>query len=442
MRLVENLLFRYVLIGVPLLVFSGCLIYYTVNVPWLDDFEVGPLMLFRWLHAVDFQQKMALLWAPNNEHRVVTLKLLALVNYYVFGQMNIQWMIWQSHLYLIPLFALIWRIIPKENRLLYFIPIPFLYLNFQYYLSSFWMIAAVQHNLVIGFGAISMYLLGKSTTARRFAFALLFTLLASLSNSDGLFFIAIGALVLFLQYRFRDLLIWLGLLISVIFMFFWKYPSMSYHETGMAYFKLHPLESVQGFFVFMGGGFDFWYRDQTTFRLLETAFFGFILLGLVVWILVQFVAKQGLKEILVRWRTQTLTQAPVLFVFSMLVFCLMNAAAISILRSSFGEFVYLIGNYKIYPTLALVFVYLLVLLSWKPDSVRMGGVLIFSIVFWVASIRNSWSDVQERKQMLKRDYASIRAGGGGLGFTAEQQAKFGVDQVLTFFEANGNYHAD
>ena len=442
MRLVENLLFRYVLIGVPLLVFSGCLIYYTVNVPWLDDFEVGPLMLFRWLHVGDFQQKMALLWAPNNEHRVVTLKLLALVNYYVFGQMNIQWMIWQSHLYLIPLFALIWRIIPKENRLLYFIPIPLLYLNFQYYLSSFWMIAAVQHNLVIGFGAISMYLLGKSTTARRFTFALLFTLLASLSNSDGLFFIAIGALVLLLQYRFRDLLIWLGLLISVIFMFFWKYPSMSYHETGMAYFKLHPIASVQGFFVFMGGGFDFWYRDQTTFRLLETAFFGLILVGLVVWILAQFIAKQGLKEILVHWRTQTLTQAPVLFVFSMLVFCMMNAAAISILRSSFGEFVYLIGNYKIYPTLALVFVYLLVLLSWKPVSGRMGGVLIFSIVFWVASLWNSWADVQERKRMLKRDYASIRAGGGGLGFTAEQQAKFGVDKVLTFFEANGKYHAD
>jgi hypothetical protein len=120
----------------------------------------------------------------------------------------------------------------------------------------------------------------------------------------------------------------------------------------------------------------------------------------------------------------------------------MNAAAISILRSSFGEFVYLIGNYKIYPTLALVFVYLLVLLSWKPASARMGWVIVFIIVFWVASIGNSWGDVQERKQMLKRDYASIRAGGGGLGFTAEQQAKFGVDKVLTFFEANGNYHAD
>jgi hypothetical protein len=414
---------------------------YAVNIPWLDDFEVGPLMLFNWLHEADFQRKMALLWAPNNEHRVVTLKLLALVNYYVFGQMNIKWMIWQSHLYLIPLFGLIWRIIPKENRLLYFIPIPFLYLNFQYYLSSFWMIAAVQHNLVIGFGAISMYLLGKSNT-RRFAFALLFTLLACLSNSDGLFFIAIGALVLFLQYRFRELLIWLGLLISVIFMFFWKYPSMSYHETGMAYFKLHPLESVQGFFVFMGGGFDFWYREQSMLRLFETTLLGVILVGIIVWILAQYIAQQGFKEILVRWRAQTLTQAPMLFVFSMLVFCLMNAAAISILRSSFGEFVFLIGNYKIYPTLALVFVYLLVLLSWKPDSVRMGGVLIFSIVFWVASIGNSWGDVSRRKQMLLHDYASIRDGGIGLGFTAEQQSRFGVDKILKYFETKGIYDAD
>lgn len=441
MRLFESLLFRCVLIGVPLLVFVGCLISYAANVPWLDDFEVGPLMLFNWLHEVDFQRKMALLWAPNNEHRVVTLKLLTLVNYYVFGQMNIKWMIWESHLYLIPLFGLIWRIIPKENRLLYFIPIPFLYLNFQYFLSSFWMIAAVQHNLVIGFGATSMYLLGKLNT-RRFTFALFFTLLACLSNSDGLFFIAIGALVLFLQYRFKELLIWLGLLVSVIFMFFWKYPSMSYHETGMAYYRLHPLESVQGFFVFMGGGFDFWYREHSAFRLFETTLFGVVLVGIVVWILAQFIAQQGFKEILARWRSQTLTQGPMLFVFSMLVFCLMNAGAIGVLRSSFGAYVFLIGNYKIYPTLALVFVYLLVLLSGKILPARMGIVLIFSFTFWIFSIGNSWEDVKARKQMLLRDYASIRNGGVGLGFTAKQQSRFGVANVLKYFETKGMYDAD
>jgi hypothetical protein len=439
MRYIENSRFRYVLIGLPMFVFSWCLLVYAVNVPWLDDFEVAPLTLFRWLHEVDFQRKMALIWVPNNEHRVVTLKLLTLFNYYVFGQMNIQWMIWQSHLYLIALFGLIWRILPRENRLLYFLPVPFLYLNLQYYLASFWMIAGVQHNLVIGFGAISMYLLAKS---KHFIWAVLFTLLASLSNSDGLFFIGIGALVLFLQYRFKELWIWLGILISVIFLFFWKYPSMSYHEAGMSYFKLHPWESLQGFFVFMGGGFDFWYREQSAFRLLETTMAGSILVGIIMWILIRFISQEGFKSILSRWRTKTLTQAPWLFVSAMLLFCLMNAVAISLLRSSFGEFVFLIGNYKIYPTLALVFVYLLMLLAWQQVAKRLTWVLVFSIVFWGCSFWNSFRDVQDRKRMLVREYDSIRAGRAGLGFTAEQQAKFRVAEILIEFESKGIYHVE
>ena len=88
---------------IPLAIFIYCLIAYTINLPWLDDFEVGPYTLQQWLKTSDIEKKMNLIWVPNNEHRVITLKLLVLFNYYVFDQFNIQWMIWQSHLYLIPL---------------------------------------------------------------------------------------------------------------------------------------------------------------------------------------------------------------------------------------------------------------------------------------------------------------------------------------------------
>jgi len=131
----------------------------------------------------------------------------------------------------------------------------------------------------------------------------------------------------------------------------------------------------------MGGGFDFWYREQSAFRLLETTMAGSILVGIIMWILIRFISQEGFKSILSRWRTKTLTQAPWLFVSAMLLFCLMNAVAISLLRSSFGEFVFLIGNYKIYPTLALVFVYLLMLLAWQQVAKRLTWVLVFSIVF-------------------------------------------------------------
>ena len=185
------------LASIPILLFFASLFLFSINAPWLDDFEVGPMTLKNWLAAEDLTKWFDLIWAPNNEHRVVILKLIVLFNYYVLGQFNIQWMIWESHLYLIPLFYFAFQALPKENRWINLSTLAFIYLSFQYTLSSYWMIAAIQHNSVIGFGLISTYLLSKN---KYFVAAILCTLLAALSNSDGLFFIPIGAFLLFLQY--------------------------------------------------------------------------------------------------------------------------------------------------------------------------------------------------------------------------------------------------
>ena len=263
----------YILIsGIPILLFIACLFLFSVNAPWLDDFEVGPMTLKNWLATEDLTQRFDLIWAPNNEHRVVILKLLVLFNYYVLGQFNIQWMIWESHLYLIPLFYFVFQILPKENRWISIASLIFIYLSFQYTLSSYWMIAALQHNSVIGFGLISTYLLAKN---KYFFVAVLCTLLATLSNSDGLFFIPIGAVLLFLQYRWKELFIWLIVLIGLIFLFFLKYPSMNYHAYAFQFFVENPLKSFFGFFIFLGGFMDFFKEQSIPIRLYTTGLFGF-----------------------------------------------------------------------------------------------------------------------------------------------------------------------
>ncbi len=429
------------LICLPFIVFFGCLVFYSVNVPWLDDFEVAPITLFRWLQESDLGEKIAIIWQPNNEHRVVTLKLLVLFNYYIFGQLNFKWMIWQSHLYLLPLFYLIWKSLPKENRLVLFIPIPFLYLNFQYFLSTYWMIASVQHNLVIGFGGISMYLLAKSNQ-KQLWLAILFTMLSCLSNSDGLFFIPIGAMILLIQYRLKELFMWTVFLSTAILMFFWKYPSMNYHENGLQFFSQHPLKSLQGFFVFMGGGFDFWYREQSLFRIMVTALVGVGLLVVVGLAFLKYIRKYTYFQMIKLWKDGTLASSQELFPISMFLFCLINALVISVLRSSFGDFVYLISNYKIYPTLALIFVYMIAVFSWK--KVKQGNLIIImaSIVFWAASIANSLSDVQSRSISLRKDSEKVRKGGDGLGFSAAQQEMLGIQEAMHYLESNGIYHAD
>ena len=427
---------NYILIsGIPILLFMACLFLFSVNVPWLDDFEVGPMTLKNWLATEDLTRRFDLIWAPNNEHRVVILKLLVLFNYYVLGQFNIQWMIWESHLYLIPLFYFVYQVLPKENRWFNLSTLAFIYLSFQYTLSSYWMIAAVQHNSVIGFGLISTYLLAKN----KYFFAAVFcTLLAVLSNSDGLFFIPIGAVLLFLQYRWKEFCIWLIVLIGLIFLFFLKYPSMNYHAYAFQFFLENPSKSFFGFFVFLGGFMDFFKERNIPIRLYTTGIFGFGIVLIWAKFLYEF-SKGPISTKIILWKKGMLMNSKDLFILSGILFCLTNALMISILRAVFGDYVYLIGNYRIYAALACMFTILLAV--QKINATRTTYTLLFvSIFYWGFSANSYIPWVATNQNRLTQSYQDFNSNKGGLGFTSEQVRKFKLAETLQEFEKKGIYH--
>jgi hypothetical protein len=41
------------LASIPILLFFASLFLFSINAPWLDDFEVGPMTLKNWLAAED-----------------------------------------------------------------------------------------------------------------------------------------------------------------------------------------------------------------------------------------------------------------------------------------------------------------------------------------------------------------------------------------------------
>lgn len=426
----------YILIsGIPILLFMACLFLFSVNAPWLDDFEVGPMTLKNWLATEDLTKRFDLIWAPNNEHRVVILKLLVLFNFYVLGQFNIQWMIWESHLYLIPLFYFVFQVLPKENRWINMASLIFIYLSFQYTLSSYWMIAAVQHNSVIGFGLISTYLLAKN----KYFFAAVFcTLLAALSNSDGLFFIPIGAVLLFLQYRWKELFIWLIVLIGLIFLFFLKYPSMNYHAYAFQFFLENPSKSFFGFFVFLGGFMDFFKERNIPIRLYVTAGFGLAIV--VIWLKYVYQFCLGsVSDKLESWRKGKLLSENDLFILSGILFCFTNALMISVLRAVFGDYVYLIGNYRIYAALGFLFTTLLTF--QQPNAIRKTYlILIVSIGYWGFSAYTYIPWVVANQNRLTQSYLEFNSNKGGMGFTAEQVNKYKLAETLQEFEKKGIYH--
>ena len=426
----------YILIsGIPILLFMACLFLFSVNAPWLDDFEVGPMTLKNWLATEDLTKRFDLIWAPNNEHRVVILKLLVLFNFYVLGQFNIQWMIWESHLYLIPLFYFVFQVLPKENRWINMASLIFIYLSFQYTLSSYWMIAAVQHNSVIGFGLISTYLLAKN---KYFFVAVFCILLAALSNSDGLFFIPIGAVLLFLQYRWKELFIWLIVLIGLIFLFSLKYPSMNYHAYAFQFFLENPSKSFFGFFVFLGGFMDFFKERNIPIRLYVTAGFGLAIV--VIWLKYVYQFCLGsVSDKLENWRKGKLLSENDLFILSGILFCFTNALMISVLRAVFGDYVYLIGNYRIYAALGFLFTTLLTF--QQPNAIRKTYlILIVSIGYWGFSAYTYIPWVFANQNRLTQSYLEFNSNKGGMGFRAEQVNKYKLAETLQEFEKKGIYH--
>ncbi len=420
---------------IPLAIFIYCLIAYTINLPWLDDFEVGPYTLQQWLKTTEIEKKMNLIWVPNNEHRVITLKLLVLFNYYVFDQFNIQWMIWQSHLYLIPLLYFIFKVLPEENRWLSFAIINLTYLSFQYTLASYWMIAAVQHNAVIGFGLISMYLLSKN---KYFGFSIFFTFLACLSNSDGLFFIPIGTFLLLIQFNLKKIITWLILLTSLIYILFQNYPSWNYHTNAIQFFFENPSKSFFGFFYFLGGYADFFKNNSIPIRLYTTGIFGLFLV--LFWAKLLFDFSKGSTQIKLKsWKNGTLLNSNVLFILSGLLFCLTNALAISILRSEFGGYAYLIGNYRIYSVLALAFTILMYfqrIHSYK----KLILISFMAIFFWGFSFYTYLPEIINRKKFLIQSYSDFKSNKDGLGFSAKQIEKYKITEILNEFAKKGIYH--
>jgi hypothetical protein len=297
------------------------------------------------------------------------------------------------------------------------------------------MIAALQHNSVIGFGLISTYLLAKN---KYFFVAVLCTLLATLSNSDGLFFIPIGAVLLFLQYRWKELFIWLIVLIGLIFLFFLKYPSMNYHAYAFQFFVENPLKSFFGFFIFLGGFMDFFKEQSILLRLYTTGVFGFGIFLIWAKFFYEF-SKGPLSTKISLWKKGILVGSKDLFILSGILFCLTNALMISVLRAVFGDYVYLIGNYRIYAALAILFTILLAV--QKINSIRTTYTLLFvSIFYWGFSAFTYIPEVIANKQRLTQSYMDFNSNKGGLGFTGEQVSKFKLAETLQAFEKKGIYY--
>jgi hypothetical protein len=450
MNQTSNRLYR-ILALLPVAIFGYVTLRYSVNAPWFDDFDPFPDFLRSWILSDSPAQKLHLLFQPNNEHRMVFGKAITVLYYSLTGTLNFTFLHLAGMLFTFGTLFIIRRAFLSTRLPGYlFLPVPYLLFQLQYYLIFLWAICSLQHQPVVFFVCLSMYLLARSESGwLRFGLAVLAGFCANFAMSNGIFVWVGGAAVLLFQTRYRMLAVWCMSGATAIALYF-SGMSAQGNESSIAFFLQNPHLSFLGFFAFLGGLFDF--TPERTIEV-RTALPIVMAMLAMVWIVLWFL------NLLLPWLRNTFRKSVKLpawmtryqlrpgyevlgyFSLGVMLFLLANAAIIGLLRPRFGFFVMVVSNYKIYPALFFLISYLSFLSSadvvLRVRAFRVGMVL--SVVVWGLTLIHYGPIISERRKFLLVNAYNQEQHAFGLGHQPGSPSAVYVDSLMQFMVDRGIY---
>ncbi|MES2517268.1 MAG: hypothetical protein V4585_04115 [Bacteroidota bacterium] len=247
-----NNYFWYSIISVPIIFFYATIFVFTDNIPFKDDYILLE-SIYQMKFAPTFMEWGETFFKQVNQHRFGFERTAMWVIYKVFGNENIKAQILIGNAFLIGILYFFIRIF-KNLKLTwaYFIPIPLLLFNLTYFENATWGIAAIQNTPIIFFAIITVHLLSINTI-RGFVLAILFATITMFTSGNGLAIWAVGGILLLLQSRWKNLLIWFIFAFSLVtFYFLFDYDVISSDKSNL---WKHPILNILYILAFWGNIF-------------------------------------------------------------------------------------------------------------------------------------------------------------------------------------------
>ncbi len=445
---------KYIVYGVillPIAVFYSFNAAYNTDIPWFDDIENIPFFLSRLLDAPTWYARAEAFLRPNNEHRVLSARLLVYLDYFLTGKINFRYLNFAGNLTVLGIFLLVSRAYLKnKGRLLHLIPAAFFIFNLQFYSMTFMTIMSMQYQLIIFEVFLGFYLLTQPS-GWAFTGALAIGLLGTFSMGNGMMIWPTGVLFLLYLGQWQRLTIWTGTGIAAIVGYFSGYAFVQGNDEGFTYFFNHPLKVIIGFFAFVGGIWDWFPRIVFEKRMLLPVVGGFLIMTFFLFYVF------GVLSISARWRhlvPQKLKSyyaktdyfnnlAPQWggFWVSCFIYLLINCAMVVFFRTRFDYQLVLWATYKIYPgtLMAMTAILALHIFPLKQSRWLLVASVSVALLSWVSSY---WFFVpqvtQDRKQRLAFAFNQQR---NEVGLGAEKKTPFAtyIVNTLRVAEQKGFY---
>jgi hypothetical protein len=387
----------YCCIVIPVLIYFALFFTYTVNAPINDDYSVLDF-LNKCISTDSFTEKLKLIFAQHNEHRIAFTRLFTVLSYKLQQNVDFNVLAFLGNLALVGIALIFLKHFPKNKVLWFFIPVTIILFNITLWENMTFGMAAHSNLTVFLFILLSLHwlTLSEQLKPKYIALSLLFFIAAVGTQGAGLFLLPLSALILIYRKDYKALTIYLAVSLPVVALYFYGYQQPLHTD------KVFNLELVgqilQFAFAFLGNAFNFYriYISPKPSITVTTC------AGILFFILFLYSSwKQYYKKNL--------------FVYSVMLFMIGLAFVTAYSRVSFGVETASASRYRINGVIFFIALYYWIMDTVKWDKkVYIFAVNILAIIYYALFNLNQYQYLSVRQ---KQTYAGIlyyKSGNPGL----------------------------
>ncbi|TAG65511.1 MAG: hypothetical protein EAZ26_10405, partial [Runella slithyformis] len=181
--------------------------HYALNIPKWDD-HVFKATILNYAHADSFGAKIYELYRQHNEHRVALTRLVALMDFGLFGTLSYKHLMLFGNLALLVIGWLLVRFFKATVApVWYALPVVSLWFSLAFWENAFWGMAAIQNLWVVAFAMLAFWFVGQQD--RQWGWAILFAFCATFTSGNGLGVWPIGLGIFLVQRQWKRSIWWL-----------------------------------------------------------------------------------------------------------------------------------------------------------------------------------------------------------------------------------------
>lgn len=193
----------------PICLYFIILVNMSENVPYLDDYHSILSFIIAYLKTGTAAEKIQLIFAQHNDHRIAFQRSVVLVQYYLCDSINFKYLIIFGNLSIVGILIILMKSCNKTyERFFQMLPVVYLLFSFRYFEASFWAMVTLTGLWVVTFSLASILLLSRDGVIN-FIGSCFFATLAMYTQGNGKLVLASGFVLLLLKKKYRGLCYWL-----------------------------------------------------------------------------------------------------------------------------------------------------------------------------------------------------------------------------------------